>query len=151
MAVRGGETRTGMKKIAKPQDAAVAAARPRLLCKSAAPVILSYLDGTWTDRLAGKRMELGHHAGAAVLTIELAFASGRPSARAKADVGAFLRNCNRVESVQIAKRSVRKRLRALLHEAEVPRFSVRLSAAGRDVVYPASAYFGPDAVTLNLG
>jgi hypothetical protein len=118
----------------------------KVLCKSQAPVILSYLDGSWTDRLAGRRLTLGIDDGMATLTIELAAAKPRAT-----EVGEFLRKRNRVESVQIAKRAVGKRLRAMLLAVDLPVFSVKLSAAGRDVVYPASVVFGPDAVTLNLG
>ncbi len=121
--------------------------RQRVLCSSPAPIILSYIDGSWTDRLAGGRVALGVDGRAATLTIEV-----RPGARAeKGEVGDFLRKRHSIESVQITRRGLRKRLRALLHAAELPEFSVRLTAGGRVVVYPANAFFGPDAVTLNLG
>ncbi|SRR6266849_1565591 len=110
-------------------------------------VVVSYADGSWTDRLAGRRVTLDIEAGTPTLTIELA---SRARARA-AEVAEFLRKRNRVESVQIAKRAVRKRLRAMLLAIDTPAFSVKLSAAGHNAVYPASVVFGPDAITLNLG
>ncbi len=39
----------------------------------------------------------------------------------------------------------------MLLAIDTPAFSVKLSAAGHNAVYPASVVFGPDAITLNLG
>lgn len=126
--------------------------RDGILCRSPARLIVSYADGSWTDRLSGRRIGVAVAGGGVALTIEVSASGASGSAKtAKGHFGDFLRKRHRVESIQIVKRAIRKRLRALIPTMEVADFSVRLRAGGGEFTYPAAIAFDPDALTLNLG
>jgi hypothetical protein len=95
-----------------------------------------YAGGGWTHNLHGNRFALDVEGERVMLIIEM------PARRESQPA---------VEAIQIAKPAIRKSLKEVLQTIECPEFCVALAAGKRNQVYPASAVFGPEAVTLTLG
>lgn len=119
---------------------------------SAARIVLSFADGSWTDELSGERFGVRVDGDVITVTIELARRAG---ASAGAKAGAHLRRIldprGIVDSIQISKPAIRKRVHKAFRAVENPQFLVALAANGKSVVYPASVHFGPDAITMSVG
>jgi hypothetical protein len=107
----------------------------KIIRKSAARLRVFYADGGWTHDLRGDKFAVDVQGERVMLIIDLPRHAPRPG----------------VEAIQIAKAAVRESLREILQAIEAPEFCVALATRGKNVVYPASVVFGPDAVTLTLG
>jgi len=119
--------------------------------KSAPRVVVTYLDRTWTDQLAARRVELVTRGEALCLCIEVAArVPGKKGTRAEA-LRDFIAKRGRIDTIQIARRGLASLLRKRLRADEQGGLSVSLTADGFDCLYPTTVFFGPDAVTLNLG
>ncbi len=114
-------------------------------------VVVSYLDGTWSDRLQARRAWLETDPQACTIVIELVEHGRSTPAKKQEAVRHFVTRRNRVDSVLIHKARFAARLSACLKGHEGTQMGVRLVADGHEVLYPASVVFGPDAITLNLG
>ena len=119
---------------------------------SAGRLIVTYLDGSWTDNLAVERYAVVPEAGELVLSIEVVPRERPGKVRAaRQALSDFVAKLGRVHTLQIGKplfvTQVRNQVRGLEHSG----IGVKLSANGRDAAYPAGLAFGPDEVTLNLG
>lgn len=119
--------------------------------KSAPRIVVSYVDRTWTDRLAARRVELLTHAQEISFRIEIASRASKNPRAGQDALREFVAKRGLVETLQIGKRSLAALLRERLRETEDAELSVHLTVNGQGVVYPASVVFGPDAITLTLG
>lgn len=109
-------------------------------------LVVSYVDGHWSDRLVARRLHVETRGREIMLTIELA-----PRARS-ADAMRDLREkqlC--IESLQLARPRLVEKLRDELRNTENVAVAVHLAGDGVAVEYPASITFGPDAATLTFG
>ena len=115
-------------------------------------MIVTYVDGTWTDHLAVGRYGLRNGA-ELLLTIDVA---GRVNQDGKVGQGRaalreFASKRGKIDTIQLTKPQFMTQLRERMSKLECPRICVRLARNGNSVTYPAAVVFGPDAVTLNLG
>lgn len=113
--------------------------------KSTTRLKVCYSDGSWTHDLFGDRVAMEVRAERITLRIRLA----RDLERGALDE--FLAKCDFVDTIQIGKTAVRKLLMEAMRKAERPELSVALTAGRKDMTYPSSVTFGPDAITLSLG
>jgi hypothetical protein len=113
--------------------------------KSRARLKVCYSDGSWTHDLFGDRFAMEVKAERITLRIRLA---KTPEGGA---LDEFLEKCDFVDTIQIGRTAVRKLLMDAMRKAERPELSVALTAGRKDVTYPSSVTFGPDAITLSLG
>ena len=120
--------------------------------KTAGRLIVTYVDGTWTDNLEIARYRLEQESGEMVLCIEVAPRKKpgkvRAAYRAMRD---FVAKVDKVHTLQASRRTLGEPLRKHVLSLEHAAIGVRLSANGQDRVYPAGLVFGPDEVTVNLG
>jgi hypothetical protein len=115
-------------------------------------LVLSYIDGSWSDRIAARRLEVQTHGSEITLTLELtprAKSAHVPAAREA--MRELSQKQNSLESLQVTRPRVVARLRHELRNTENVVIRVRLLAPGVEVEYPGSVVFGPDAVTLTFG
>lgn len=114
-------------------------------------MVVSYVGGSWTDKLAVRRYGLSFEGEGLVVTLEVAVRPQNAKNGGPAALREFVKNCQRVESILIGKQSFVEELRERARLVDNAEIGVHLSAAGQDVRYPAAVTFGPDAVTLHLG
>src|SRR5262249_5907837 len=117
--------------------------------KSAPRVVVTYVDRSWTDRLAAPVVDLRMEGEAVRLRIGLAARGKAPGQRDALDE--FTAKGGRVDTVQVARKRFAARLQAQLRLTEGSELSLELIAGGRAFLYPATVVFGPDAITFNLG
>ena len=115
----------------------------RVVASSAARVVLSFSDGSWTDDVSAQRLVLDVDGDRVTLSLELVPTSAAFSER--------IGKCHAIDFIQITKSRARKPLRRAFQQIENPDVNVMLLGRGRGAVYPATVVFGPDAITLNLG
>lgn len=119
---------------------------------SAGRLIVTYVDGTWTDNLAVRRYRVEQVDNELVLAIQVAPRERPGKVRAaRQALRDFVLKLGRVHTLQIGKPLLSAQLRRHVRAAEHASIGVKLSADGRDAAYPAGLAFGPDEVTLNLG
>jgi hypothetical protein len=119
---------------------------------SAGRLIVTYMDGTWSDNLAVRRYAVEPGAGEVVLALEVVPRERPGKVRAaRRALGDFVANLGRIHTLQIGKPLFARQLRSEVRASENTAIGVRLTAGGRDAAYPAGLAFGPDEVTLNLG
>ena len=115
-------------------------------------MIVTYVDGTWTDNLAVERYGLHTGEEGLSLTIEVAPRERIGKVRiARKALRDFVASRRKIDTIQIGKPTLKAQLRARVKALECAQIGVNLSANGHAVAYPAAVVFGPDAVTLNLG
>lgn len=116
-----------------------------------ARAVVSYADGTWTDRLLARCLTIDTGGGSIRLVLEML--PRRHKARpARLDaLQGFVAKRSGIESVMLIRPSFRAKLKERLLHAENAELSVMLCALGADVVYPACAVLGPEGITLTLG
>jgi hypothetical protein len=117
--------------------------------KSAPRVVVTYVDRSWTDRLAAPLVDLRMEGTGVRLRIGLA-ARGKASGERDA-VEEFATKGGRVDTVQVARKRFAARLQAQLRLTEGSELSLELVAGKRTFLYPATVVFGPDAITFHLG
>jgi hypothetical protein len=119
---------------------------------TAGRLIVTYVDGTWSDNLEIARYRLELEAGELVLTLEVAPRKRPGKVRAAHQaLRDFVANVDRVHTLQARKRALGELLRRQVLTLEHAAIGVRLSANGHNRIYPAGLVFGPDEVTVNLG
>ncbi len=117
--------------------------------RSESRAVVSFVDGTWTDRLVATcvAIENVHHE----LRLVLEIAPRPRKAGADRDFERFLAHRHAIDSLMLVKPPFRGRLAERVRHAEDRRLSVLLRAGGEEVLYPATAVFGPDGITLTFG
>lgn len=117
--------------------------------RSDSRAVVSFVDGTWTDRLAADclAIETAHQE----LRVVLEMAPRRRKAGAGREFERLLARHHAIDSILLVKPPFRSQLAERVRHTENPRLSVVVRAAGREVVYPAAAVFGPDGITLTFG
>jgi len=136
----------------KTKKTASQAAAP--LYGSARRMIVTYVDGRWTDNLAIKRYDLALDEDGLSLTIDVT-----PRKRigkvqlAREAYRDFVARRRKLHVIQIGKPTLRTQLRKRMKQLENRgHMEVRLSAnGGPAVTYPVAIVLGPDEVILNLG
>jgi hypothetical protein len=116
-----------------------------------ARMVVSYVGGDWTDKLALDDYGMEHGGEGLVLTLDVGVRARNANNGGPAALRAFVKNRARVEFIRIGKPAFVKQLRAHARMADDAALEVRLRAGGHDVLYPAAVVFGPDAATLHLG
>jgi len=115
-------------------------------------LIVSYVDGSWSDRIAARRVEVETQGAEITLTLELApRAKVRDSPAANEAMRGLADKQFIIESLQVTRPRVVAHLRHELRHTENVVIRVRLVGPGIQVDYPGSVVFGPDAVTLSFG
>jgi len=112
--------------------------------------VVSYFDGTWTDRLRARCLAIESEGGALRLVLEMKRRGGKSAARPDA-LEKFVATRRRIESILLLKPAFRRKLRERLLGTDSRTLSVSLHALEAAIEYPASAVFGPDGITLTLG
>lgn len=125
---------------------------PASVSGSAGRLIVTYVDGSWTDNLAIARYVLESSAGELTLSIDLT-PRERPGKirKSRAALREFVAKLGSVHTVQVGKPRFATHLRGKVRGLEHSQIGVRLRASGHAVTYPAGIAFGPDEITLNLG
>jgi hypothetical protein len=115
--------------------------------------VVSYVDGTWTDRLRARcrAIETDREAGVLQLVLEMSRRRGRAGGTKPDPLEAFVAACQRIDSILLIKPPFRGKLRERLRRTESVELCLTLRVPGSRVVYPASAVFGPDGISLTLG
>jgi hypothetical protein len=112
--------------------------------------VVSYFDGTWTDRLSARCLAIDREGD--VLRLLLEITQRGKSVAAKGDaLKSLVASRGRIDSILLLKPAFRGKLRRRLMGDENRALSVTLRALRVDIEYPASAFFGPDGITLTLG
>ncbi len=125
---------------------------PGVILGSARRMIVTYVDGSWTDNLAIERYGLRTGPDGLSLTIDVAPRERNGKVRiARQALRDFVARRAKIHTIQIGKPAFSSQLRACVKTLESAEIGVKLSANGHAVVYPAGVVFGPDAITLNLG
>jgi len=117
--------------------------------KSAPRVVVTYVDRTWTDRLAAPLVDLRMEGDEVRLRIGLA-ARGKDSGQRDA-LEEFAAKGGKVDTLQMVRKRFAARLQAQLRLTEGSGLSLELVAGERSFLYPATVVFGPDAITFHLG
>ena len=119
---------------------------------TAGRLIVTYVDGSWTDNLAVERYVLEPGAGEVIVSIEVTARerSGKVAVSRQA-LREFVSKLQRVHTLQIGKPRIAEQLRSQVRGLEHAKLGVKLSAQGAAVTYHAGLAFGPDEVTLTLG
>lgn len=113
-------------------------------------IVVSYLDGTWTDSLAVADYGMSYEAGELTLAIDVAPHGPRGHAP-RAALRDFCARLGHIGTLQIGKADLAAQLRERMKVLDRPRIDVELRGGGRSFRYPAGVVFGPDEVTINLG
>jgi hypothetical protein len=115
-------------------------------------MVVTYLDGTWTDNLAVERYRVEPSERELVLSLEVAARERVGKVRvARAALSEFVAKVGRIETIRIGKPAFAARLRGEVRGLEHAAIGVRVSANGAAAAYPAGVAFDPDAITLTLG
>jgi hypothetical protein len=115
-------------------------------------MVVTYVDGSWTDNLAIERYGLHTGPDGLSLTIDVAPRERVGKVRvARQALRDFVSRRRKIHTIQIGKPKFSTQLRLRVTQFESPVIGVKLSANGHAVTYPAGIVFGPDATTLNLG
>jgi hypothetical protein len=143
-----GEDRRVAKKMKKTAHKAVEA-----LHGSARRMIVTYVDGGWTDNLAIRRYDLAVGEEGLLLTIDVSPRERVGKAKvAREAYRDFVVRRRKLHVIQIGKPTLRTQLRKRMKQLENQHMEVRLSANGGPAVsYPVAIVLGPDEVILNLG
>ena len=115
-------------------------------------LIVTYTNGTWSDNLEIRNQRVVLEAPEMVVCIEVG-SRRRPSKVRMAEeaLAGFVANIDRLHTLQIGKKALRKMLDQRIRAFDQALVALRVSANGHERTYPASLVFGPDEVTLNLG
>jgi hypothetical protein len=126
---------------------------PTELHGSARRMIVTYVDGRWTDNLAIRRYDLAIDGNSLSLTIDVTQRQRNGKEQlAREAYRDFVARRRKLHVIQIGKPTLRTQLRSHVKQLEGRSVEVRLSAnGGPAVTYPAAIVIGPDEVTLNLG
>ena len=114
-------------------------------------LVLAYVDGSWSDRIAARRVEVQSQGSEITLTLELAARAKPHNGAALAALRELARKQLSLESVQLTRPRMVARLREELRHAGNVVIRVRLLAPGVEVEYPGCVTLGPDAVKLTFG
>ena len=138
--------------MARKKTKPAAKAAPAPAYGSARRMIVTYVDGRWTDNLAIRRYDLELKDEGLSLTIDVTprerIGKTKIAREAYRD---FVARRRKLHVIQIGKPTLRAQLRKRLKKLEDRRVEVRFSADGASVTYPAAIVLGPDEVILNLG
>ena len=138
---------SGKRKRAKKEEIS-----PAVVFGSARRIIVTYVDGSWTDNLAIERYGLHTSPDGFSLTIDVAPRERAGKVRlAREALRDFVSRRRKIHTIQVGKPKLSSQLRAFVKALESSQIGVTLSAGGHAVAYPAGVVFGPDEVTLNLG
>ena len=125
---------------------------PKAVVGSARRMIVTYVDGKWTDNLAVERYGLQNGAEGLTLVIDVAPRERTGKVRiARQALRDFVSRRRKLHTIQIGKPLLKSQLRAFVKALDCAQIGVKLSAKGHAVAYPAGVVFDPDAVTLHLG
>ncbi len=115
-------------------------------------LIVTFTDGSWTDNLEIRDQRVLFVPPEMIVCIEVA-PRRRPAKvhAAEEALEAFVSNIDRLHTLQIGKKALRKMLDQQIRAYDQALVAVRMNANGHERTYPASLVFGPDEVTLNLG
>ena len=119
--------------------------------RRAARLLLAYADGSRSDRIGARRVQVSADSGEIVLTLEL---TARPGARELAGAAALRELAEKqfaLESLRVTRPGVVAQLRRELRHTGNEIIRVRLLAPGVQVDYPGCAAFNRGAVTLSFG
>jgi len=115
-------------------------------------MVVTYFDGSWTDHLSIARYELRNGADGFMLRIEVQPRERQGKVRtARQALVDFVAKRQVIHTIQIGKPRFIALLRSKLRTEESSQLGLCLFASGVETLYPVTAFFGPDEVTLNLG
>ena len=117
-------------------------------------MVVTFVDGTWTDNLSITRYSLQHQREGLVLAMEVVPREARGKVRiARQALATLVEKRLSIHTIQIGKPRFTSRLRERMRKLGCARLGLRLSAKGmvEGVSYPAGVVFNPDSITLNLG
>jgi hypothetical protein len=116
-----------------------------------ARLVVSYVGGDWTDKLAIGDYGLDDGGDSLMLTLEVGVRARNAGNGGPAALRELVRKRQRIEFIRIGKPAFVELLRRHTRMADNASLGVRLRAKGHEVLYPAAVVFGPDAITLHLG
>lgn len=116
-----------------------------------ARMVVSYIGGTWTDKLALGQYEVSLNSEGLLLTLDVAVRESNAKNGGPAALREFVKKRRRIESIQIGKPAFVEQIRDRARLSDNAEVGVQLRTEGCDVRYPAALVFGPDAITLCLG
>ena len=115
-------------------------------------MIVTFVDGSWTDNLSIGQYTLHEGSDGLTLTIEVEPRESRGKVRvARKALADLVDKRQSIHTIQIGKPQFTSRLWQRMRQRTGARLGLKLSVKGVGVAYPAGVVFGPDAITLNLG